>query len=158
MEALNILVLGIGNPLMRDDGVGVQVARRMVAETRDLPGVQCLDGGTLGYLLAGYLEGVQGLIVVDAARMKAVPGTVAVFENEDMDRFLSTHPNRSVHEVGLADLMVMALLAGDLPRRRALVGVQPEETGWGTDLSGKVADSVALACEKVAELIEAWRP
>ena len=151
------LVLGIGNPLMQDDGVGVHLARLLADDPQRPTHVKCLDGGTLGYLLAGQIEETSYLIVIDAAQLTAPPGTVKVFENEAMDQFLNTNPNRSVHEVGLADLMTMALLSNHLPRRRALIAVQPRETNWGTELSADVADSIPLVCEKTWELVENWR-
>jgi hydrogenase maturation protease len=105
----------------------------------------------------GHVEESANLIVIDAAQMQAEPGTVRVFENEAMDGFLRTNPNRSVHEVGLGDLMDMALLGGHLPRRRALIAIQPRDTGWGVDLSEPVAQSLAVVCGKAMELMEGWR-
>ena len=157
MNTPNILILGIGNPLMGDDGIGVHAARKLAPRCGRLSGVRCLDGGTLGYLLAGHMEGTDALIVIDAAQMQAPPGTVRVFENEAMDHFLNTHPNCSVHEVGLADLMAMAALSGQLPEQRALVAVQPQETTWNIDMSEAVAGSMPLVCERVTALVEAWR-
>ena len=142
---------------MGDDGIGVHSVRRLAAEAGRWAGVRCIDGGTLGYLLSGYLEGVDGLIVIDAARMQAAPGTVALYLDEAMDDFLSTRPNRSVHEVGLADLMSMALLSGQLPERRALIAVEPRETDWNTELSKPIAASLDRVCQSAAMLIETWR-
>jgi len=95
--------------------------------------------------------------VIDAAQMRAVPGQVWVLQGEEMDGFLATHPNRSIHEVGLSDLMDMALLGGHLPRRRALIAVQPMETDWGVELSAPLAESLPLVCAKALELIESWQ-
>lgn len=157
MKLPKILILGIGNPLMGDDGLGVHAVRRLAEETGRWPGVRCLDGGTLGYLLAGHLENIDALIVIDAARLQAAPGTVAVYEEAAMDGFLTTHPNRSVHEVGLADLMAMAFWSGQVPQRRALIAVEPQDTGWGTELSEPVAGSIDRVRESARSLIEAWR-
>lgn len=157
MSCRNTLILGIGNPLMTDDGVGVHLARLLADDPQRPTDVKCLDGGTLGYLLAGEIKETSDSIVIDAAQLNAPPGTVQIFENEEMDRFLSTHPNTSVHEVGLADLMTMALLSNHLPSRRALIAVQPRQTGWGTELSAEVADSVPKLREKTWELVASWR-
>lgn len=156
MKANHTLVLGIGNQLMSDDGVGGMAVRRLLAKTGDNPGVLCLDGGTLGYLLVGFIEDAENLIVIDAAQMGAKPGEVRVFENEDMDRFLSVNPNRSVHEVGLSDLMDMALLADQLPQRRALIAIQPQNTQIGEALSDSVAQSLPAVCTMALELIKKW--
>lgn len=157
MDSRNTLILGIGNPLMTDDGIGVHVARLLADDPERPADVKCLDGGTLGYLLVGEINAASNLIVIDAAQLDSPPGTVAVFENDDMDRFLNAHPNRSVHEVGLADLMTMALLADRLPERRALIAVQPRETGWGTEFSVDVAHSVPKLRKKTWELLASWR-
>ena len=142
---------------MSDDGVGGHAVLRLAEQTKRMPSVSCLDGGTLGHLLVGYIEASDNLIVVDAAQMHAQPGEVRVFENDEMDRFLSTNPNRSVHEVGLSDLMGMALLGDHLPRRRALIAIQPKDTDCGTELSAPVMKSLPLVCEKALELIAGWR-
>ncbi len=157
MELHNTLILGIGNHLMSDDGVGGKAALRLAAETFGQPGLSCLDGGTLGYLLVSHIGEADRLIVIDAARMRVEPGAVRVFENEDMDRFLNTNPNRSVHEVGLSDLMDMARLGGYLPKHRALIAIQPRDIDIGVELSPPVARSLPLVCEKAMELIAGWR-
>ena len=157
MNTGRTLILGIGNQLMSDDGVGGQAIQQLTEQTQQFSNVSCLDGGTLGHLLVGYIEEADDLIVVDAAQMHMEPGVVRVFENEEMDRFLNTNPYRSVHEVGLSDLMDMALLGDHLPRRRALIAIQPQNTDWGTELSIPVLQSLALVCEKALELIANWR-
>ena len=157
MNTNKTLILGIGNQLMTDDGVGGQAVIRLAEETKQMSNVSCWDGGTLGHLLVGYIEESDNLIVVDAAQMQAQPGEVRVFENEEMDRFLSTNPNRSVHEVGLSDLMDMAFLGGHLPKRRALIAVQPLDTDWGVELSGPVLQSLPEVCHRAIALIEGWR-
>jgi hydrogenase maturation protease len=157
MNTNKTLILGIGNQLMTDDGVGGQAVIRLAEETKQMSNVSCLDGGTLGHLLVGYIEESDNLIVVDAAQMQAQPGEVRVFQNEEMDRFLSTNPNRSVHEVGLSDLMDMAFLGGHLPKRRALIAVQPLDTDWGVELSGPVLQSLPEVCHRAIALIEGWR-
>lgn len=141
---------------MSDDSIGGQAVLRLADETRGQFGVSCMDGGTLGHLLVGYIEEADNLIVIDAAQMHAKPGEVRVFENSEMDLFLNTNPNRSVHEVGLSDLMDMALLGGHLPKRRALIAIQPAYTDWGTELSAPVSQSLPLVCDKARELIEGW--
>ncbi len=144
----------MGNVLLRDEGVGVHAVRRIGHLA--LPGVACLDGGTLSFTLAGALSGAFGLIAIDAAQLKAPPGAVAVFEGEAMDGFL-VRRGGSVHEVSLGDLLAMARLSGELPQRRALVGVQPKEVGWGTSLSPEVEGALPRVEDETRRLVEAWR-
>ncbi len=150
-----VLILGIGNVLLKDEGIGVHAVRRL--KVGPLPaGTACLDGGTLSFTLAGEVGGAEGLIAIDAAELKAPPGTVKVFEGEAMDRFLGQRRGSSVHEVNLDDLLAMARLTGDLPRRRALVAVQPGEVDWGEALSPEVEKALARVVEEVEALLEAW--
>jgi len=101
MSTGKTLILGIGNQLMSDDGVGGKAIQLLTEQTQQFPNVSCLDGGTLGHLLVGYIEEADDLIVVDAAQMHMEPGVVRVFENEEMDWFLSTNTYRSVHSAYL---------------------------------------------------------
>lgn len=157
MQRNNIVVLGIGNQLMGDDGVGVNAAIRLSVITKTFPDVSCLDGGTLGYLLMNYIEDTDNLIVIDAAQMRLQPGEVRMFQGEDMDDFLITNPYRSIHEVGLSDLLNMARLDGYLPSRRALIGIQPLNVGTSIELSDPVYKSLPLVCDTALELIQSWR-
>jgi len=122
------LVLGIGNRLLQDDAAGPLVMDSLAA--LDLPGVRLLDGGTMGLSLLPEIEACEVLIVVDAARLQAEPGTVQVFENEAMDA-QAMGRKQTVHEVALADLLGAAALQGLLPASRALVAVEPASTALG---------------------------
>jgi len=150
------LVLGIGNILLGDEGAGVHAIQYFEQNHRPI-GVQFLDGGTLSFTLAGAIEDCETLIVFDAAEMKIPPGSVQVFEGEAMDDFLGNNRKRSVHEVGLIDLMAIAALVGRLPERRALVAIQPESMDWSDAPTDSVAQAIPHACGRALELIERWR-
>jgi hydrogenase maturation protease len=153
---LRTLILGIGNTLLSDEGVGVHVIRHLAAEHPDEPDLTFLDGGTLSFTLAGDIADHDFLIVVDAARLDAPPGTVRCFEDQQMDRYLG-RAQMSVHEVGLSDLMDMARLSDTLPRRRALVGIQPEILDLGDRPSPAVEPAVREAAQLVLDLARRWR-
>ncbi len=148
------LILGLGNTLLTDDGVGVIVVRRL-REEGGLADVGLLDGGTLSFTLAEPIAASPRLIVVDAAVMGEKPGTVCVFEADAMDRHLSG-PGKSVHEVSLRDLMDMARLTDSLPRRRALIAIEPASVAWGDDLSPALAAAVPEAMARIRDLLVAW--
>ena len=153
---MRTLILGIGNTLLSDEGVGVHVIRHLAAEHPDEPDLTFLDGGTLSFTLAGDIADHDFLIVVDAARLDAPPGTVRCFEDQQMDRYLG-RAQMSVHEVGLSDLMDMARLSDTLPRRRALVGIQPEILDWGDRPSPAVEPAIREAAQLVLDLVRRWR-
>jgi hydrogenase maturation protease len=153
---LRTLILGIGNTLLSDEGVGVYVVRHLAAHHGDEPDVSFMDGGTLSFTLAGDIADHDFLIVVDAARVDGPPGTVRCFEEEAMDRYLG-RAQMSVHEVGLSDLMDMARLSDTLPLRRALIGIQPAVLDLGDGPSAAVARAVPEAARLVLDLLRRWR-
>ncbi len=150
------LVLGIGNTLLADEGVGVRSVEAMRLQCHDFVDIEYLDGGTLSFTLAVPVGECDELLVIDAANLSATPGTVRLFAGEEMDRYLRRGGLRSVHEVGLTDLLDMVRLADGLPQRRALIGIQPDLVDWG-EPSAAVAAAIPEACRQACEVIEAWR-
>jgi len=153
---VTILVLGVGNTLMRDDGVGVRLMEALSAVEPELPGVEYLDAGTLSFLLLPRIEDCSALLVLDAAHLESHPGAIRCLEGTAMDEFLRT-ARCSVHEVGVRDLLDVARLTGHLPERRAFVGVQPLETGWGELLSAPVTAALAEAVGTARAVLSGWR-
>jgi hydrogenase maturation protease len=149
------LILGLGNALLADEGVGVEVIRRLEAELGHRDDLIFLDGGTLSFTLAAAIADSRRLIVVDAAASGAPPGTVCVFEGSAMDRQLRG-AGKSVHEVSLSDLMDIARLTDTLPSRRAIVGIQPNTVDWGDALTPPLAAAVPEAMTAVENLIARW--
>lgn len=122
----------------------------------DLTDIALLDGGTLSFTLAPYIEEAEDLIVIDAAELDDVPGTVRVFNGEEMDRFAGK-TRRSVHEVSLGDLLAIAHLTATMPSRRALVAIQPGNIEWGRELTDPVHDALPVAARKVQSLLDDWK-
>lgn len=150
------LILGIGNTLLGDEGSGVHVLEHIRAQLGDDPDVELLDGGTLAFTLLPTLEKFERLIVLDAAQLESPAGTVAAFEGPAMDEFLG-RPRRSVHEVGLCDLMNMAQLSGCFPARRALIGIQPGYIGWSETCTPPVVAALEDAAARAVALVRRWR-
>jgi hydrogenase maturation protease len=154
---LSILVLGLGNLLLTDEGTGIHVIRHLEQTARGLPMVEFMDGGTLSFTLAGPIAEADALIVVDTAALGSAPGSIEVFEGDAMDAFVSTGGKTSVHEVSLSDLLAISVLEGMLPERRALVGIQPQNFDWGDWPTEAVAAAIPRASEIVLDLIRSWR-
>lgn len=150
------LILGIGNTLLTDEGIGIHVTRYLEDLNPPSEAITYLDGGTLSFTLAADIEAADNLIVIDAAQLKAPAGTVQVFINESMDKFLGS-TKRSVHEVGLLDLMDIARLTDTLPANRALVGIQPESIDWGDSPTSTVRNSMEQVAAEVNGLIQKWQ-
>ena len=126
VSAAQTLVLGLGNILLTDDGVGVHVLRALCGlqyEGVIDPKIALCDGGTIGLALLSEVETSGALIAIDATEMHAPPGAVRSFVGKEMDAQLAG-PKRTAHEVALADLMMAANLAGKAPPRRALMHSQ----------------------------------
>lgn len=151
----SIAVVGIGNNLLQDDGVGIHALHHYEAHHAE-PDVCCLDAGTVGLALMDRLANLQGLVAVDAMRLGKPPGTVTVLEGEAMDRHLRNH-HGSVHELGLSDILDALRLCGDLPANRALVGIEPESVDWGTEPTSKVAAAIPSATARIRDLVLIWR-
>ncbi len=154
--AFHTLILGIGNELLSDEGIGIHALRYLQRQHPDLGDVELLDGGTLSFTLAPVLARADGLIVLDAARLNAAPGSVDSFEDAALDQYLRGNRS-SVHEVGLADLLDMNRLTGDLPRRRCLIGIQPESLDWGEQPTPAVAAALPAVAARVRAVLERWR-
>ncbi len=151
----NILVLGVGNSLRSDDGVGIYVINALSSRSRHRSDVQFLDGGTMGLWLLPEIEQARALIVVDAAEIGAPPGEVRRFEGGELDLQLAG-TKRTAHEVAVADLIGAARLTGRSPDRCALVAVQPASTDWGLSPTEAVKVAIPRACDAVLSLIEQW--
>lgn len=155
MTGNHTLILGIGNTLLSDEGAGIHALEYLRRRHPSIPGVQYLDGGTLSFTLAGEIEEADNLIVIDAARLDALPGTVRCMAGSEMDRFLGKG-RCSVHEVGLLDLMDIARLTDSFPAHRALIGIQPETVAWGDVPSPPVLKAFPEVAAHALGLLEQW--
>ena len=143
-----ILVLGIGNILLRDEGVGVHVVQEI--QKRAVPeGVEVCDGGTFGIDLIDTIAGRRKVIVIDAVQADAAPGTVLKFGPEDMAA--KEIRDMSLHQLGLLETLTMAQQLGCAPDEVVIFGIVPKEMTPGLELSAEVAAVVP----KVVELVMA---
>jgi hydrogenase maturation protease len=144
-KAGRTVILGVGNLLLSDEGVGVQVARRL-EETALPAGVTAIDAGTLPIEALGSIENIEKLIIVDAVQAGGPPGAIYRLPVAAVGQ---TQARVSLHELPLA----MALnywIASGLPEDRiVIIGVQPASLEWGTDLSPAVAEQL----EKIIEIV-----
>ncbi len=149
------LVLAIGNSIRTDDGAGPHVVESLrTSFTSD--SVDWIDGGTLSFTLLPEISNRDALVVVDAADLGKAPGTVTVAIEQDMDRLLSRGKLSTAHEVSVTDMLSTAALMQQLRERPALVCIQPEYTGWGTEPTARVATAIPHACAQVRQILEGW--
>jgi hydrogenase maturation protease len=149
------LVLGVGNLLLSDEGVGLRVVERLTATYELPPTVQVLDGGTLGMDLLYYLEGIDYLLIIDAVETGSEPGTLVRLENDDVPAFLSV--KISPHQIGVPDMLFAARLQEIYPERVVLFGIQPANLAVGLELSPEVAEQLDVLVEQVVDQLTAWK-
>ena len=145
---MNTLILGIGNLLLRDEGVGVHVVKAL-AQAPLPEGVEALDGGTSGADLIDWIADRDKVIVVDATMADGRPGTVYRFDVDDLIR--KTASLGSLHEFGFLETYLMARQLGCAPREVVIFGVQPAEVAFGLELSAPVRAQLPRVVELVLQ-------
>lgn len=155
MKTTDTLILGIGNTLLTDEGVGIHALDLLRSSYPNLPEVVLIDGGTLSFTLAAYIEDCDKLVVLDAAELKAPPGTVKTMVGKEMDAFLGA-ARRSPHEVSLLYLFDIARLTESLPEKRALIGIQPGRIEWGMQPTAPVEQALGTVVNEVINLLAQW--
>jgi hydrogenase maturation protease len=148
------LVIGLGNPLRGDDGVGVRVVEALRARSLS-PDVEVIDGGTQGLGIIPLMEGRERLILIDAANISTAPGQFARFAPDDV-RLPGNDRQLSVHSAGLREALQLAQALHVLPRDVIIFGVQPEQLDWDAGLSQAVeANLPPLIAAVAAEIGQA---
>ncbi|HRC86910.1 MAG TPA: HyaD/HybD family hydrogenase maturation endopeptidase [Thermoanaerobaculia bacterium] len=132
----SLLILGLGNVLCGDDGLGIAAVELLDREYEAGPSVRVLDGGTLGLSLIGHIQEAEDLILVDAIRDDAAPGSLVRLSGEEVAPAVADR--LSVHQIGVADLLDGLRLLEALPPRLRLVGLVPARLSWGPGLSSEV--------------------
>lgn len=148
----DLVVLGIGNPILSDDGAGIRALAAIAARPRLPPGVRLIDGGTELNLL-DEVAGCDALMVLDAANVGEPPGQVVRLDLHDGLRQAGP---RTVHEVGLSTLLQDLLLLGEFPDRAVLFGIQPASVAPGTTLSPPVARGLDVLVRAALEELDQW--
>jgi hydrogenase maturation protease len=152
MAAQHILVLGVGNILLKDEGVGVRLIEHLQAEYAFSPNVRLMDGGTLGIRLLDDITAADHLIVVDAVRNDQPPGTLYRLPAEELKRCVSF--KNSLHQTGLLETLAYAEMLGQRPTT-VVVGIEPADISpWGTELTPSIRKRLDDLAEKVLEEIQ----
>ncbi len=149
-EIKPVLVLGIGNVLMKDEGIGVHVVNRIM-ESEDIPDdVEVLDGGTAGLDLVPYMQGRRRIIIVDALAVEDEPGSIYRFKPEE-----GSEKGRgySMHEVGILQVIRALRMTGENPEIE-IIGIVPEDISTlEMELSGALQSALPRAVSAVFEAI-----
>ena len=151
---MSCLVLGVGNPLMGDDGIGLEALRRLQARWVLPDSVQCVDGGTWGMNLLHLLEEADAVLILDAIRARQPPGTLIILERDELPR-LFAH-KISPHQIDLQEILALAELRGGLPDRIAALGVEPGLVELGLGLSAPIQSAMPTLERAVVGRLGDW--
>ena len=145
-----ILVVGMGNFLYRDEGIGVHVIHQM--ENMGLPDhIELLDIGTSTMDLFSHLEGIRKMIVIDAMKAGGNPGSVYRCKPEDL--MPKDEGPISLHEIGLLESLAMAKKKG-IEIETVVIGVEPKVMDWGVELSEEVKNKIPLIIDVVLKEVQ----
>jgi hydrogenase maturation protease len=151
MDKKPILILGIGNLLLKDEGVGVHIVNRL-KEMPLPPDVEVMDGGTMGIDLLYYIEGREKVVVIDTAKAGDPPGTVYRFTDNELAEkreFL-----RTAHGIDFSDVVKTAKMLGTKPDEIIFIGVEPEDMSEGLELSPLIEKRIPFIIKLVMKEIK----
>lgn len=151
-ERAGTLVIGLGNPLMGDDGIGLEALRRFGRATAVPAGVELVDGGTWGMNLLPLIETAGAVLFLDAIRLGAAPGTVHELEGDAVPRRLAH--KLSPHQIDLGEVLAIAMLRGTLPPGLFALGIEPAVVEMGTALSPEVESAMPSLLARAAARLE----
>lgn len=141
----NTVIVGLGNLLLKDDGVGVHAIRALEQEALP-PTVELVDGGTSTLSLLTYFVGCPKIIIIDALQAGLPPGTIYRLTPEDIPRYRAEH--LSIHDVQILDVVKMAALLGDMPEV-VILGIEPQEIASGLELTPVIAEKIPSLVQSV---------
>jgi hydrogenase maturation protease len=148
------VVIGLGNPLMTDDGIGLALLARLQARGPFLPEPLFVDGGTWGMNLLPTIEDAERVLFLDAVNFGAKPGTPIRLERHRLPRWLGL--KLSPHQIDLKEVLALAELRGRLPAEAVVVGIQPDCIEMGSELSAAAAAGIEAALDLAVGTLERW--
>ena len=151
----SIAVIGLGNILLRDEGVGVRVIQKLQQHYTFSPPVKMIDGGTLGFALVNELEGCNTVIVVDAVKAGNEPGTIYRFLRDNIA--FTTPLSLSVHDIGFMEALDQWKMIGINPEI-IFFGIEPEDmSSWGMELSACITAKVPRLIELIIDELKKYK-
>ena len=152
---MTITLIGLGNILLKDEGVGVHVANAIRERYSFSPEVEIIDGGTLGLDLLHYFEGRDKVLLVDAVDFRKEPGYIGIMDDDAIPSTLFA--KLSVHHIGLSDVLFAAKLLDYTPSKIRLIGIQPQSLDVGLDVTDCIASKIEELMRLVIETLKEWK-
>ena len=148
------VVIGLGNPLMGDDGLGLTALARLHERWNVPREVELVDGGTWGMNLLPIIEDAERVLLIDAIDTGVTPGTEVVIALEQLPRYFAT--KISPHQVDLRDVLAVAELRGTLPQQMTAIGLQPAAVELSNELSDVLSGRLEDLVSSVVRLLGSW--
>lgn len=153
-ENPEITLLGVGNILLTDEGLGVHVVNELRDAYTFTPEINIIDGGTMGMELLTYMRGMKKLLLVDAVNGGEKPGTVYEFPHKELEKYFTDHI--SVHEVGMQDILRIRHIQEEPLEDAVVIGVEPASLDVGFEPSEPVAAVLPDVKERVLKVLASW--
>ncbi len=149
-----VMVLGVGNTLLSDDGAGVHVLKNL-ADFGLPQGAELVEGGIAGMGMLYLIEEAESLVVVDSVDAGAEPGAIFQFSPDEILVIAEEH-NLSLHQAGLIEVLKVGRALGKLPPKVTIFAIQPKSIDWGLDLTPEVKAKMPKLVQLVAEEVMVW--
>jgi hydrogenase maturation protease len=151
-SARDIIVLGIGNPLMADEGIGCRIIERLLAQAENYPSVDFVDAGTGGLSVLHLIANRKKAIIIDCAYMEMEPGTIKKFQPEEI-KTVKKLAHLSLHETDILKVINLAKMLGQYPKQLVIFGIEPQtiepQPALSDTLNAKINDYLAAITEEL---------
>ncbi len=151
---MSIAVIGLGNILLKDEGIGVHTVNKIKNEYQFSSDIEIIDGGTLGLDLLPYFEKHSKVLIIDAADLKKEPGYIKIFDSDEILK--SFYKKLSVHHIGIPDILTACELMNIKSDEIKIIGIQPCSTDFGTEMSYEIQSKMELIFQLILEQLQKW--
>lgn len=150
----NIKIIGIGNTLYSDEGVGVHIIPYLDNALLKVPNLEIVEGTTDGIKLLEPVEDADYLIIVDAINAGKKPGTIITIKDEEIPKYYGI--KMSIHQVGFQEVLSAAMFRERLPEKMIMYGIQPESLELGLELSETVTKQLPKLVDIILQQVKTW--
>jgi hydrogenase maturation protease len=154
MQQPSVTILGLGNILLTDEGIGVHTVNEFQRRYAVPDYVEIVDGGAAGLDLIPFIEGREKVLMVDAVNFDREPGYVDILENDAIPAKITT--KASMHHLGLMDVLSIVKMTGNFPKQLCLIGIQPKSLELGLDMTPEIWDKKEALIERVLKKLREW--
>ncbi|HEY6010413.1 MAG TPA: HyaD/HybD family hydrogenase maturation endopeptidase [Nitrospirota bacterium] len=154
MQEPTITIMGLGNILLMDEGVGVHAVKAFQQQYRVPDYVEIVDGGAAGLDLLPFIDGREKLLMVDAVNFDREPGYIDILQNDAIPAKFGV--KASLHHLGLMDVLSIVKLSDTSPKDICLIGIQPKNMELGLDMTPEIWDKINALVERMVSKLREW--